>query len=511
LRKENQVGKPKVNNFMKKIKKILIANRGEISCRVISTCKALGISTVSIYNEGEEALPHVTSADESVLLGNGSLLDTYLNQDLLLKIAKDQNVCAIHPGYGFLSENSLFAKRATDEGFIFIGPSPESMILMGDKKESKIEMEKLGIPLVPGFHGKAQDESTLKDEANKIGYPLLIKATAGGGGKGMRIVNSASEFSEALSAAKREAMNAFGNDQVLLEKYITSPRHIEIQVFSDSKGNHLHLFERECSIQRRYQKIVEESPSPALDSNLRKAMTDVAVNISSGINYLGAGTIEFMLDEDSKFYFLEMNTRLQVEHPVTEFVTGQDLVEWQIMVAEGRELPLKQDELKQNGHAVEVRIYAEDPDNNFLPSIGKLDYIGDSTISGVRCDIGYVDGNNVSVDFDPMCAKIIAYGSNRETAITKLKAGLNEYPFFGVTTNRNYLQRILKSESFLKGDTFTHFVESKKDELLPTEHDDQILADLIAFSIFKKNIRPTESKKEKIESPWDTLLGLRTT
>ncbi|MBT7611153.1 MAG: ATP-grasp domain-containing protein [Bacteriovoracaceae bacterium] len=496
---------------MKRIEKILIANRGEISCRVISTCKALGIRTVSIYNKGEEDLPHVTSADEAVLLGDGSLLETYLNQDLLLEIAKNHNTCAIHPGYGLLSENASFARRVTSEGIIFIGPSPESIILMGDKIQSKIAMEKLGIPLVPGFHGKNQDETSLVEEAKKIGYPLLIKATAGGGGKGMRIVNSDLEFTDALASAKREAMNAFGNDQVLLEKYITSPRHIEIQVFSDSMGSHVHLYERECSIQRRYQKIVEESPSLALNQKLRREMTDVAVKISSSINYLGAGTIEFMLDKDSNFYFLEMNTRLQVEHPVTELVTGQDLVEWQIRVAEGNSLPLKQEEIKQNGHAVEVRIYAEDPDNDFLPAIGKLNYIGKSTISGVRCDIGYVDGNEVSVNFDPMCAKLIAHGSNRENAISKLRAGLNEFPFFGVTTNRNYLQRILKSKSFLKGDTFTHFVESKKEELSPLKMDDQYMADLIAFNLLNKQSVETINERPSIKSPWDTLSGLRTT
>jgi acetyl/propionyl-CoA carboxylase alpha subunit len=493
---------------MKNIKKILIANRGEISCRVISTCRALGIKTVTIYNQGEENLPHVSHSDEAVCLGNGPLSETYLNQNLLLEIAKNHQVCAIHPGYGFLSENAEFCRRITEQGFIFIGPSPESMILMGDKKESKIEMEKLAIPLVPGFHGKEQDAKTLKKEAIKIGFPILIKATAGGGGKGMRIVNQAIEFIEALDSAKREAMNAFGNNQVLLEKYIESPKHIEIQVFSDSKGNHLHLYERECSIQRRYQKIIEESPSPALSAQLRKEMTEMAVKISSGINYLGAGTIEFMLDTDSQFYFLEMNTRLQVEHPVTEFVTGQDLVEWQIIVAEGKELPLKQQEIRQHGHAIEVRIYAEDPDNEFLPSIGTLTNIGHSSITGVRCDIGYVDGNEVSVDFDPMCAKVIAHASSRDKAITKLKAGLNDFPFFGITSNRNYLQRILKSKAFLAGDTYTHFVESQKDVLRPVKKTDQELADLIAFQLLKK----TFTKKNidnKTLGPWDQLSGLR--
>ncbi len=515
--------KKQKNKENQKIKKILIANRGEIACRVISTCKALGIEVVTVYKKGEEDLPHVLEADESVCLGDGPLLETYLNQQLLVSIANEFQVDAIHPGYGFLSENSKFADKVLQEGIIFIGPSSESMVLMGDKKESKIRMEELGVPLIPGYHGIEQGMEALKKEAFSIGYPLLIKATAGGGGKGMRIVHFEEEFADALAGAKREAMNAFGNDQVLLEKFISSSRHIEIQVFSDSHGNHVHLYERECSIQRRYQKIVEESPSLAVNQKLRDQMTEVATNITRGIGYLGAGTIEFMLDIDSNFYFLEMNTRLQVEHPVTEFVTGLDLVEWQIKVSEGQKLPLRQDQIKQNGHAIEVRIYAEDPDNGFLPSIGTLRKVGpdfgECSLNGLRCDTGYLCGNKVSVDFDPMCAKLIAHGSDRAVAINKLKMGLNHFPFSGIVTNKNYLLRILKSDAFLKGETFTDFIDKNKDQLkasLLTDLPEEDLADMIAFHLFKTSKKKEEEGVGEAQGridikPWDSLPGLRVT
>lgn len=491
------------------IKKIFIANRGEIACRVISTCRALGIEVVSIFKEGEEDLPHVTQSDEAICLGDGTLLETYLNQDLLLKLVKETGSDAIHPGYGFLSENAEFAKKVKAAGVTFIGPSPESMVLMGDKKESKKSMEEIGVPLVPGYHGNDQSVENLISEAKKIGFPLLIKATAGGGGKGMRIVEKEGDFEEALNAAKREAMNAFGNDLVLLEKYITSPRHIEIQVFSDSHGNHLHLFERECSIQRRYQKIVEESPSVALTPELRQKMTDVAVKITKHIDYLGAGTIEFMLDTDNSFYFLEMNTRLQVEHPVTEYVTGQDLVEWQIRVAEGNPIGVEQSELTQKGHAIEVRIYAEDPDNDFLPSVGTLTQVGQTQLNDVRCDTGYVDGNEVSVNFDPMCAKLIAYASTRELAVNKLQAGLNDFPFFGVVTNRNYLQRILASKPFREGETYTHFVETHNQDLMPVKLEDEDLANLMALSLLTGSQKDDVKMVSSSSGPWEKLAGFR--
>jgi acetyl-CoA carboxylase biotin carboxylase subunit len=492
----------------KKIKKILIANRGEIAIRVAQTCREIGIETVCIFTKEEIELPHSSIGSDNHNLGEGSLAETYLNQELIIKLALDYGADAIHPGYGFLSENSSFAKACQKAGVIFIGPSFESIELMGDKKTSKQEMEKIGAPLIPGYHGESQEPALLKSEASKIGYPVLIKASAGGGGKGMRIVNSEPEFYEGLASAKREAANAFGNDIVLIEKFIQNPRHIEVQVFGDSKGNCVHLFERECSIQRRHQKIIEESPSPALTEKLRDAITKSAVKIAAGINYLGAGTVEFIFDEDQKFYFLEMNTRLQVEHPVTEMITGQDLVEWQIRVAEGESLPLKQEEIISRGHAIELRIYAEDPDNGFLPSIGTLNKVGEARLRGVRLDTGYIDGNEIGVSFDPMLAKLIAYGDTRERVIQKISESLNDYPFIGLKTNREYLGRVLKHPVFKKGETFTHFVETYKEDLLPTEPTHKELAMLIAASHFKAASQKSVHV-ERGSGVWESLKGFR--
>lgn len=492
----------------KKIKKILIANRGEIAIRVAQTCRELGIKTISIFTNEELSLPHATISDENINLGEGTLAETYLNQERLIKLALDLKADAIHPGYGFLSENSTFAKACVSAGLIFIGPMPASIELMGDKKTSKQEMEKLGAPLIPGYHGDNQDGEFLKESASKIGYPVLIKASAGGGGKGMRIVRSDKEFTEALASAKREAANAFGNDIVLIEKFIENPRHIEVQVFGDSHGNCVHLFERECSIQRRHQKIIEESPSMALTKELREAITSSAVKIASGIDYLGAGTVEFIFDEDQKFYFLEMNTRLQVEHPVTEMITGQDLVEWQIKVAEGEKLPLTQEEITCRGHAIELRIYAEDPDNGFLPSIGTLNKVGSAKLRGVRLDSGYQDGNEIGVSFDPMLAKLIAFADTREKAIQKASQSLNDYPFVGLKTNREYLGRVLAHPVFHEGATFTHFVETYKEDLNPKTTSLEDIARIIASS--HQTINPTgEKKSDQGLSVWDELKGFR--
>lgn len=498
---------------MKKIKKILIANRGEIALRVIQTARELGIKTVTLYTEEEKGLPHCSAGDESFCLGSGALKDTYLNQEKIIAIAKACGADAIHPGYGFLSEKSSFAKLVTSNGLIFIGPSPESIDLMGDKKTSKIKIQELGVPSIPGYHGENQELSHLKKEAKKIGYPVLVKASAGGGGKGMRIVEREEEFEAALEGAKREALNAFGDDTVLLEKYITSPRHIEIQVMSDSHGNHLHLFERECSIQRRYQKIVEESPSPAVTPELRARMTEAALKITRGINYLGAGTIELILDTDGQFYFLEMNTRLQVEHPVTEMVTGLDLVALQILVAEGGVLPFKQEEVKQKGHAIEVRLYAEDPDNHFLPSIGQIRLIGKTNLRNVRLDSGYIDGNEVSISFDPMLAKLIAWGENRDLAADKLSEALNEVVFLGVKTNRDYLKRILSLSEYRQGLTYTHFVKTYEEKLKPRTKTKEEMALAIAAALLNKAsssqsalARGTQQVKA---DPWMALNGFR--
>ncbi|MDD0853333.1 biotin carboxylase N-terminal domain-containing protein [Halobacteriovorax sp. GB3] len=491
---------------MREIKKILIANRGEIALRVIKTAKEMGIKTVTIYTEKEKSYPHSYMGDESYCLGEGALSETYLNQAKIIDIAKKSGADAIHPGYGFLSENGTFADRVISEGIIFIGPRSESMLIMGDKKTSKQKMEELGIPLIPGYHGDNQEENFLREQAVKIGFPVLVKASAGGGGKGMRVVWKEEEFLEGLQSAMREAKNAFGDDTVLIEKYITNPRHIEVQVMSDSHGNHLHFFERECSIQRRHQKIVEETPSVALSDELRKEITESAVAISSGIDYLGAGTIEYILDDDGRFYFLEMNTRLQVEHPVTEMVTGVDLVRMQIIAASGQRIEMKQSEIQQKGHAIEVRLYSEDPDNNFLPATGKISCVGYPLLNGVRLDSGYVDGNEVTVNFDPMLAKLIAWGESRESATEKILNSLDDIPFLGVKTNRDYLKRILSTEEFAKGITYTHFVETFKDKLLKkdeTEH--QIAMAIAAFLINERKQKPAQSG----QSVWQSSFGFR--
>jgi 3-methylcrotonyl-CoA carboxylase alpha subunit len=488
-----------------KIKKILIANRGEIALRVISTCKEMEIQTVTIYTEEDRNLPHAYKADESYYLGQGTLAETYLNKEKILQIAKEAKVDAIHPGYGFLSENTEFCKMVTDAGIIFIGPSTEAITLMGDKKDSKVKMQEIGIPLIPGYHGDDQDEKLLLSEAKKIGFPVLIKATAGGGGKGMRIVHKEQDFVSELAGAKREAKNAFGNDKVLLEKYIINPRHIEVQLVSDGRGNHFHFFERECSIQRRYQKVIEETPSVALDDKLRHEMCTTAVKIAAGINYKGAGTIEFILAPDKKFYFLEMNTRLQVEHPVTEMVTGYDLVRLQILAASGEAFPFKQSDIKQTGHAIECRLYAEDPDNNFLPTIGRIKRIGKSTLQGVRLDCGYADNTDVSTNYDPMLAKLIVYSTDRKGASLKMDKALNEVLFTGVKTNRDYLKRILKHPEFIAGNIHTHFIVDHSQSLGPKTNEDHEMAILIAAALFTKK----DHMNTHDGSAWGSLTNFR--
>ena len=447
------------------IKKILVANRGEIALRVFKTCKKLGIETVSIYAQDDSALKHASAADTNISLGGGALADTYLNQEKIIQIAKENNVDAIHPGYGFLSENTDFCKMVNEAGIIFIGPSVKAIELMGDKKTSKVAMEKLGIPLVPGYHGDDQSEKTLLSEANRIGFPVLIKATAGGGGKGMRIVEKEESFLEELSSAKREAQNAFSNDKVLLEKYIVNPRHIEVQLVSDGQGNHFHFFERECSIQRRYQKVIEEAPASCLTPETRKEICETAVKIAQGINYVGAGTIEYIYAPDNSFYFLEMNTRLQVEHPVTEMTTGFDLVELQIEAASGKAFDFKQSDVKQVGHSFECRIYAENPDMDFLPTTGKINTIEVSPQVNYRLDCGYSDGNSISTSYDPMLAKLTVMADDRELAIEKMQKALNSVVFGGVKTNIDYMKRVLSHRDFKSGDIHTHFIKDKANEL----------------------------------------------
>lgn len=450
---------------MKPIRTLLIANRGEIALRIIATCREMGIRTITLYSTHDAALPHRAAADQSVHLAGETLAETYLNMDAIIAIAKQTGADAIHPGYGFLSENAAFARKVVDAGLIFVGPPADVIAQMGDKITAREAALKAGIPLIPGYNGEKQDAKTLAEEAKKIGFPVIVKASAGGGGKGMRVVTHPEAFDEALAQAKGEAKNAFGDDRVFVEKYITQPRHIEVQVFSDCHGNHIHCFERECSIQRRHQKIIEESPSPALSPALREQICSTALNIASAIGYVGAGTVEFILDIDGAFYFLEMNTRLQVEHPVTEMVTGLDLVRMQIEVAEGKKLSVTQAGLKLRGHAIECRICAEDPDRQFMPATGTIEMVGHPTLRHVRLENGYIAGNAITTHYDPMLAKLIVWGETREIATDKLCQSLQDVVFAGIKTNRSYVQRILLHPCFISGETYTSFVVVHADAL----------------------------------------------
>lgn len=492
-----------------KIKKILVANRGEIALRVLKTAKEMGIKVVTVYAEDDKNLPHALFADESYSLGSGALSDTYLNKAKLIEVTKKSGADAIHPGYGFLSENEEFARMVEKAGIIFIGPTPESIVLMGDKIGSKKALEKIKIPLTPGYHGDDQSDENLMKEAKKIGYPVLIKASAGGGGKGMRIVHKDSELLESIRGAKSEGLKSFSSDKVLIEKYVVNPRHIEVQLMSDTHGNHLHFFERECSIQRRYQKVVEETPAPNMSQELRLKICETAVEIARGINYRGAGTVEFIMSQDGSYYFMEMNTRLQVEHPVTEMVTGHDLVKYQIMVAQGDKIPLKQTDIKQKGQAIECRIYAEDPDNNFMPSIGKIERIGTPTLRDVRLDCGFLDGTEVGVNYDPMLAKLVVWGETRDIAISKSIHSLDEVLFLGVKTNRDYLKRILAHKNFVNGHTHTHFIPDHKEELEPKAFSDQDFADMIAAISFAGTKKASVSVSDTLKTPWTELTGFR--
>lgn len=487
------------------IKKILIANRGEIALRIISTCREMGIKTVTIFTEAEKDYPHAFFSDESYNLGSGPLSSTYLNQNLIIQIAKEAKCDAIHPGYGFLSENSNFVRLVEKSGLIFIGPSAESMEIMGDKIGCKLKMAEWKIPLIPGYNEENQDSSFLEKKAKEIGLPILIKASAGGGGKGMRLVRDIKEFQSSLEGAKREALAAFSDDRVLLEKYIENPRHIEVQVMGDSHGTFLHFFERECSIQRRHQKIIEETPAYNLPNTIRDQITQTAVSLISKLKYLGAGTIEFILADTGEFYFLEMNTRLQVEHPITEMVTQTDLVRLQILVAEGKKIPFTQKDIEQKGHAVEVRIYAENPDAGFLPCVGKILHIGVPTLKNVRLDCGFLEGNDVTINFDPMLAKLISFGANRDISLDKMIHSLDEITFAGVKTNRDYLKRILSTNEYKQGLLTTNFVEIYKEILKPISLTDEQKALSFAALLL------TENKTEDFGSPgpWEILKNFR--
>jgi 3-methylcrotonyl-CoA carboxylase alpha subunit len=448
-------------------KKILIANRGEIACRVAATAKRLGIQTVAVYSEADADAQHVKACDEAVLIGGPAPRDSYLQWQRILDAAKATGAQAVHPGYGFLSENEAFAQACADAGLVFIGPPPSAILAMGLKAESKRLMEAANVPLVPGYHGADQDPALLKREADRIGYPVLIKASAGGGGKGMRAVYGADEFDAALASCKREAINSFGDDAVLIERYVQKPRHIEIQVFGDSHGDCVYLFERDCSVQRRHQKVLEEAPAPGMTPERRAQMGEAAVAAAKAVGYVGAGTVEFIAEQDGRFYFMEMNTRLQVEHPVTEAITGQDLVEWQLRVASGEPLPLKQSELRMHGHAIEARICAENPDGGFLPATGTLDvarwpaHVAFER-GNVRIDAGVREGDAISPYYDSMVAKLIVWGEDRAQALARLDAALRDTHIVGLQTNVAFLRRCAATASFSNADLDTGLIEREK-------------------------------------------------
>ena len=453
--------------------KILIANRGEIACRVAATAKRMGIRTVAVYSDADRGAKHVAVCDEAVYLGGSAPKDSYLKGNAIIAIALDVGAQAIHPGYGFLSENADFAQACQDAGLMFIGPSADAIRAMGGKSESKRLMEAAGVPLIPGYHGDNQDAGFLQQQADSIGYPVLIKASAGGGGKGMRIVENSSDFIDLLDSCRREATTSFGDDQVLIEKYALKPRHIEIQVFGDMHGNYVHLFERDCSVQRRHQKVLEEAPAPGVDAAMRKAMGTAAIEAARAVNYFGAGTVEFIVEQREgamNFYFMEMNTRLQVEHPVSEAISGVDLVEWQLLVAAGKPLPRKQDELTINGHAIEARICAENPDNGFLPATGTLFTYqkpehSTFNITDVRIDDGVREGDVISPFYDSMIAKLIVHAPTREQALAKLDRALAQTRIVGLPNNVAFLRYILNTESFSQANLDTALIEREADEL----------------------------------------------
>ena len=446
--------------------KILIANRGEIACRIIATCRRLGIQTVAVYSEADAGARHVRLADSAVCIGPAPASESYLNAERILATAREHGAEAIHPGYGFLSEKAAFARAVEAAGLVLIGPSADTMELMGSKAAAKAKMAPAGVPLIPGYHGADQSDDCLAAQAGKVGFPLMLKAAAGGGGKGMRVVRSAAEFSDALAAARRESTSAFGDARMILERYLERPRHIEAQVFADRHGNTVHLFERDCSSQRRHQKIIEEAPAANLDPELREQLLAAAVRAAEAVSYRGAGTVEFLVDGGA-FYFLEMNTRLQVEHPVTEMITGLDLVEWQLQVAAGEPLPLTQDQIVQQGHAMEARIYAEDPERGFVPSGGLVRRLDLAQGSTVRVDSGIEAGDTVSMYYDPMIAKLVVHAESRETCLAQLQAALAASFIAGPTTNLGFLQSLSSSEAFRHGRIDTGLLDRDLETIMP--------------------------------------------
>ncbi len=466
------------------IRKILVANRGEIAVRIIRSCRESGIKSVAIYSHPDRTSMHVRYADEAWAVGPGPSGQSYLNIDKILEVAKKSGADAIHPGYGFLSENAEFADRVTKAGLVFIGPSTEAINAMGDKMRARELMIKAGVPVVPGSNKLTDDENENLKVATEIGFPVMIKASAGGGGKGMRLVETPAELHSSIKRAQSEALNAFGNDSVYMEKYLKSPHHIEVQILGDQHGNIIHLFERECSVQRRHQKIVEETPSPFISEKIRQQMTDRAVAAAKSVNYTGAGTVEFLVDADMNFYFLEMNTRLQVEHPITERTTGIDLVKAQIKIANGEPLPWTQKKIQKSGHAIECRIYAEDPDRNFMPAAGTVLHITEPLGLGVRTD-GYIyEGYDITVFYDPLISKLIVWAQNREEAVQRMKRALYEYKITGVKNNIKFLERIMNTGDFIDGKYDTHFIEKHKDFLMKGENCNNECRDLAMIMAF---------------------------
>ncbi len=488
---------------MSTIKKLLIANRGEIALRVMRSACEMGIKTVAVYSEADRLALHVRFADEAVCIGPPPSSESYLRIEKIIAAAKESGADAIHPGYGFLSENEDFAKAVKEAGLIFIGPSPESIELMGSKLAAKTAVAKFGVPLVPGTSEPISDIKAAKRIAAEIGYPVLIKASAGGGGKGMRIVENEGEFLEQMERAVSEAKSAFGDGSVFIEKYVTQPRHIEFQIFGDQHGNVVHLFERECSIQRRHQKVIEEAPSAILTPELRKKMGEAAVNVARAANYYNAGTVEFLVDEKMDFYFLEMNTRLQVEHPVTEQITGLDLVKLQIKVAQGEKLPFKQEDLKIKGHAVEVRVYAEDPANNFLPDIGTLKTYRRPQGHGIRVDDGFEQGMTSPFYYDPMIAKMICTAETREAAIEKMVRAIDEYEITGLETTLGFCKFVMQHEAFRSGNFDTKFIEKYfKPEYLQPKPDanEEVIASVLAAELYNAISMTSKSTTEPVKS-----------
>ncbi|WP_313219875.1 acetyl/propionyl/methylcrotonyl-CoA carboxylase subunit alpha [Stenotrophomonas sp.] len=490
--------------------KILIANRGEIACRVIATCQRLGIATVAVYSDADRNARHVRLADEAIAIGPAPARESYLRGDAILAAARRTGAQAIHPGYGFLSENAGFAQACAEAGIVFIGPSAAAIRAMGDKSAAKALMQQAGVPLTPGYHGDEQIPEFLRKQADSIGYPVLIKASAGGGGKGMRRVDDSATFTEALASCQREAQSAFGNAHVLVEKYVERPRHIEIQVFGDSHGNVVYLFERDCSVQRRHQKVLEEAPAPGMTPERRAAMGKAAVDAARAVNYVGAGTVEFIAGPDGDFYFMEMNTRLQVEHPVTECITGTDLVEWQLRVASGEPLPLQQDQLQIRGHALEARLYAEDADRGFLPSTGTLRHLRlPANTAHVRVDAGVEQGDAITPFYDPMIAKLIVWDVDRDAALRRMQQALAECEVVGVTTNAAFLRRLVMTDSFTQAKLDTALIEREQAALAPNDGDsDPALLALAAIA----GVATSEAARRDARdphSPWQAQDGWR--